>query len=435
MYAPRLTMYRILPLAAFFAILLSAGFALGAPAFDGGTTVQFNAEDNATSAYAANPAKLVYYEKSTVWGDIGGDWSLGTLKYSENGGTVEPGEPPEEPGESATKLKINTAWGGRGFAAFRMGSAVLGVGAGLDWDNLSLGFSGVSYPDLGYYWEGEVYSFSVPREYAGAMLAFDMKPWALGVSGKYTLAAIKTEDEIEDVSAAELALTNIEGLAGAFYRSDGTKFDLAAGVQMLKNRLEFTEPLMDVEGSDVAGMRILGRAGYRGMIGEKFALGANADLKFTPNFIVNDDNYDYDLADGDEMDIKVGPGFALYPDEKTTLAFDFNVSSRTINVNTLTEEGEVVTEYAFSEMWTYTQVGLERWLTDDFAAKAGWRQNIMTFPRNTMFAGACYKPNESWGFNYDYAEGTIGIDKVSPFMTLGDVITLGGHRMTVSYSF
>ena len=47
-----------------FAVLvlpLSAGIAFAASSFDGGTSVEFNAEDNATFAYVANPARLVYY--------------------------------------------------------------------------------------------------------------------------------------------------------------------------------------------------------------------------------------------------------------------------------------------------------------------------------------------------------------------------------------
>jgi hypothetical protein len=63
-----------LPALAISAIALSAGFVYGSPSFDGGTDVEFNAEDNATFAYVANPARLVYYERSTVLMDVGGDW-------------------------------------------------------------------------------------------------------------------------------------------------------------------------------------------------------------------------------------------------------------------------------------------------------------------------------------------------------------------------
>lgn len=424
-----------LPMIAFFILLFGAGFAFAAPAFDGGTGVQFNAEENATSAYAANPAKLVYYDASMAWLDFGGDWSMGTLTYSENGGKIEPGEPPDEPDEGATELKLNTAIGGRGFAAFRSGSTVFGVNAGVDWDKLSIGVSGMSLPELGYFWEGEVFSFSIPREYIGGIIAFGGKPWSFGFSGKYALASCKATEKVDEVSGVELALSNIEVLGGTAYRSGGTVFDVAAGAQILKNRLEYIDPYAEDTGSDVSGTRILGRAGYRWMAWSKGALALNADLKFTPGMKVADDEIDYDLAEGSELDVRFGPGFALYPDEKTTLAFDLNISMRRINVDTLDSEGETMTEYALGETWTYTQVGVERWLLDDFAVKAGWRQNIMVYPRNTMFAGACYKPSGSWGFNYDYAEGTIGIDKVSAFMTLNDIVNPGGHRITLSYSF
>ena len=396
--------------------------------------MEFNAEDNATVAYGANPAKLVYYESSALWIDVGGDWSLGTLKYTENGGKVSPGAP-SGPGESAAELTVNTAVGGTVFAAFRSGSAVIGVGAGLDWDKVSLGFSGISVPEIGYFWEGEVYSFSVPKEHVQGVVGFDMNPWALGFSGKYTLVSHNAEFKADDVYSAELGLTNAEILGGTFYRSGGTQFDAAGGVQILKNRLELAEPYSPVAGGEAKGMRVVAHAGYRKPLWSKCAFGINGDVKITPGVTVTDDDLDYNIAEGDELDIKVGPGFAIYPDEQTTLAFDYNVILRRVNLDTLTDEGKVIGEHSLSETWTSTQVGLERWFTEDVSAKAGWRQNILAYPRNTMFAGACYRPGERWSFNYDYAEGTIAVDKVSAFMTLADVINLGGHRITLTYSF
>ena len=50
----------------------------GMPSFDGGTEVEFNAEDNATIGYVVNPAKLAYYERSAFLFDVGGDWSIGS---------------------------------------------------------------------------------------------------------------------------------------------------------------------------------------------------------------------------------------------------------------------------------------------------------------------------------------------------------------------
>jgi hypothetical protein len=422
-----------LPALAISVIALSAGFVYGSPSFDGGTDVEFNAEDNATFAYVANPARLVYYERSTVLMDVGGDWSMGTLKYTENGGKVKPGEP-AGPGEGASELKVNTSVGGSGLAAFRMGSVVFGVDAGYSWDRLSIGSIGPTYPELNYY-EGEVISFSIPAPHVTGMVAFDSKPWAFGFAGKYARTAHVYEDEVYDVRKDQLALTNMEFLGGIFYRTNGTRLHAAGGAQILKNRVESDYPNIPVTGGEVKGMRVLTRVGYRFMPWSRFALGVNFDGKITPSMTVTRDNFDYDVADGSEFDVRVLPGFAFYPDEQTTLAFDYNVNFIRIGVDALNETGTVTGEHNLSETWTNTQVGLERWLAEDVSVKAGWRQNIFAYPRNTMFAGAYYRPNENWSFNYDYSEGVIGIDKLSAFIVLKDVVRPGGHRITLTYSF
>lgn len=420
-----------------FAVLilsLSAGFAFASPSFDGGTSVEFNAEDNATFAYVANPARLVYYERSTILADVGGDWSMGMFSYTENNGKVTPGQP-GEPGEAAVELKLNTSVGGSGLAAFRMGSMVFGVEGGYDWDNISLGAVGMTLPELGYFYEGEVLSFSIPAQHVAGMVAFDSKPWAFGFAGKYGHTAHVAQDEVYDVYQAKLALSNVEFLGGIFYRTDGTRFHAAGGAQMLTNRVEVDEPYEPMAGGEAKAMRILTRAGYRFMPWSKFALGANFDGKITPSITVTDDDLDYDIADGSEWDVRVLPGFAFYPDDRTTLAFDYNVNFVRIGLDTMDETGKVIGEHKVSETWSNTQVGLERWFTEDVSAKAGWRQNIFAYPRNTMFAGAYYRPNENWSFNYDYSEGVIAVDKLTTFLVLKDVIRPGGHRITVTYSF
>jgi hypothetical protein len=422
------------PALAVFAIPLCAGFAFAAPSFDGGTNVAFNAEDNATFAYVLNPARLVYYERSTVLMDVGGDWSMGILKYSENGGKVEPGHAPGDPGESASELKVNTSVGGSGLAAFRMGSVVFAFDGGYDWDMISIGSVGTTFPELNYY-EGEVLSFSIPTQRVKGIVAFDSNPWAFGFSGKYARTAHVYEDEVDDVDRDELALTDMEFVGGLFYRTNGTRFHAAGGAQMLKNRVESDYVGEPMEGGEVKGMRVLTRAGYRFMPWSRFALGVNYEGKITPSMTVTRDDFDYDPADGSELDVRILPGFAFYPDEQTTLAFDYNVNLTRINVDAYDYTGKVTGEHSLSETWTSTQVGLERWFTEEVAAKAGWRQNIFAYPRNTMFAGAYYLPNENWSFNYDYSEGVVTIDRLSAFIVLKDVIRPGGHRITVTYSF
>lgn len=406
----------------------------GLPAFDGGTGVEFNAEDNATFGYELNPAKLAYYERSTVLVDVGGDWSLGSISYRENGGGVEPGAPPET-GASAVELKINLAVGGSGLLVFRRGSTVLGFIGGATWDKISVGFSGLDVPYLGYFWEGEVYSFSVPAKRVGGVFAYDARPWAFGFSGAYKLVSHVGEIEEDDVYSAELGLTQIDVLGGAFYREEGRRFSAAGGAEILKNRLELEDPSGPVAGGEATATRFLVRAGYRTPLWSRGAFGANVDARLTPGIKFSDDDLDNDIAEGSELDVRLQPGFAIYPDEQTTLAFDYNVNFVRVNVDTLSQDGRVTGEHALSETWTSTQVGLERWFTEEISVKAGWRQNIFAYPRNTMFAGAFYRPTENWSFNYDYSEGVVAVDKLSAFMTLGDLVRLGGHKVTLTYSF
>ncbi|UCH79227.1 MAG: hypothetical protein JSU81_04570 [Candidatus Coatesbacteria bacterium] len=406
----------------------------GLPAFDGGTGVEFNAEDNATFGYEVNPAKLAYYERSTVLADFGGDWSLGSISYSENGGGVAPGEPPA-PGASAVELKVNLAVGGSGLLVFRWGPTLLGFTGGATWDKISVGFSGVDVPYLGYFWEGEVYSFRVPAQRIGGIFAYDTPPWAFGFSGGYKLVSHVGEVEEDDVASAELGLSELDVVGGVFYRTNGTRFDAAGGAQILKNRLDLVDPYGPAAGGEATATRFVVRTGYRTLLWSTGAFGANVDARLTPGITFVDDGLANDVAEGSEFDIRLQPGFAVYPDEQTTLAFDYNVNFVRVNVDTLDQGGRVTGEHALSETWTSTQVGLERWFTEEISAKAGWRQNIFAYPRNTMFAGAFYRPNENWSLNYDYSEGVIAVDKLSAFMTLGDLVRLGGHKMTLTYSF
>jgi len=150
---------------------------------------------------------------------------------------------------------------------------------------------------------------------------------------------------------------------------------------------------------------------------------------------IDEHDVDYQVAEGLEYDLAFKPGFALYPDEKTAIAFDFNVNLIHLGYDELDHLGRIFKEYDFDDLATSSQVGLERWLTDDVSFKAGWRQNILAFPRNTMFAGACYRPGENWTFNYDYAEGYVTVNNPSAFLSLGDLVHPGSHRITLTYRF
>lgn len=431
------------------ALVLSTGTALALPAFDSGTSVAFNAEDNALVSYTANPAKLVYYARSAVLLDVGGDWSVGSIKYSEGGGKGEPGTPPE-PGEAAAELTFNVAAAASGLGVLRSGSTVAAFGGGVDWTTFSVGLSGVSVPEVGY-WEGDAYTFSVPSERAEAVVAFDLGSWAFGASGRFSYTDATSDEKWYEYgrwepesgwSFDELTLTNVEFLGGAFYRSEDTHLGFAGGLQVLRNSLDllysetwywYWYPRHD--GFKASATRFLGQADYRTMPWSKVAVGLKFDFKVAPVVAIDEHDVDYRVGEGLEYDLAFRPGFALYPDEKTTVAFDYNVNLVHLGYDELDHMGRIFNEYSFDDLATSTQVGLERWFTDDVSFKAGWRQNVLAVPRNTMFAGACYRPNENWTFNYDFAEGYVTVNDPSAFLSLGDLVHPGSHRITLTRNF
>lgn len=431
----------------FCALTLAAGVAAALPAFDTGTGVEFNAEDNALVSYVANPAKLVYYSRSTVLLDVGGDWSLGSITYSENGGKAKPGTPPE-PGEAAAELTFNVSGAGTGLGVIRSGSTVAAFGGRVGWTTFSVGLSGVSLPEIGY-WEGATYTFDVPSEQAEAVVAFDLGSWACGASGRFYHTDATSDDKWFETwepqsgwNYSELELNDFEFMGGAFYRSDGTRLGFAGGVQVVKNALDllydepgYWFPYPRHDGFEASASRFLGRADYRTMPWSRVGIGFKFDFKIAPGVTVDEHGVDYRVAEGTEYDLAFKPGFAFYPDERTAVAFDYNVNLVHLGYDELDHMGEVFNEYGFDELFTSSQVGLERWFTDDVSFKAGWRQNVLAFPRNTMFAGACYRPNENWTFNYDFAEGYVTAEKPSAFLTLADLVHPGCHRITLTYGF
>ncbi len=426
-----------------------AGVASALPAFDAGTGVEFNAEDNALVSYVANPAKLVYYGRSTVLLDVGGDWSIGSIKYSENGGKGKPGAPPE-PGEAGAELTFNVAAAGTGLGVVRSGAAVAAFGGHVDWTTFSVGLSGFSVPEVGY-WRGDSYTFDVPNERVEAVVALDLGSWAWGGSARFGHTNASSDDKWIGESAwnpemrwnfAELTLTNIEFLGGGLYRSGETRFGFAAGLQLLNNSLDvlyadpgywYSYPRHD--GFEASAKRFLGRADYRMMPWTRVGIGFKLDFNAAPGVTVDEHDVDYRVAEGTEYDLAFRPGFALYPDDRTAIAFDYNVNLVHLAYDELDHTGGTFNEYVFDELVTSSQVGVERWLTDDVSVKAGWRQNVLALPRNTMFAGACYRPGENWSLNYDYAEGYVTVNRPSAFLTLADLVRPGSHRITLTYSF
>jgi len=416
------------------------------PSFDSGAEVEFNAEDNALIGYASNPAKLAYFESSALWLDAGGDWSWGTLSYRENGGRTTPGQPPE-PGESAAEVTLNLAAGLRGRGVFRSGPTVAAFGAGFDWTRLSGGLSGFSFPEIGY-WESEHFTVSVPAEHVEGVFAYDLGEWAWGVAGKYARSTASLDHKwietgwyyVPEDEQQELSLSKVEVRGGGMYRSERTRCNAFVGGQRLRNTLDVISADWYGWGTvhdtyEVSGTRLLAGGGYAVKLWPKLGVGANVEVAVAPAIALDDDEVDYQVAEGFEYDVGVLPGLALYPDDRTTLAFDYNVRFRRLSYDDLDAQGRITDEYDLHEVLTSSQVGLERWLTDTVSFKVGWRQNAFVYPRHTMFAGACYRPSERWSFGYDYAEGVVNLSEPSAFMTVSDVVRPGAHRLTLIYSF
>jgi hypothetical protein len=444
------------------------------PAFDAGLDVEFFAEQNIFRAYLGNPAYFCLFEYTFIAGDGGGDLSFGGFSYSENGGTPSPG-PTEPEEETGLDVSYTAGLGGRALGAYRRDFWVLGGAFDFNRSSASLGYKGGAvtvdpFFDTDDGWAdvdlvGQRYGITAAgaAEFAPHVAggSFSFKPERL--EGSYDFEFLPPPGEegthrVEEVwGRREVKEYNLKG-GYAFRPNDGYDVGGALGFRILRSTINWREDTAEELPENVIRQGRSGALKLRGTavtidgsgryyVFDNVRVGGEVAMEFVPGINVDwtGEKWDlsgpfgewetdaYRLAKCDERHYRFGGGVAFYPDEKTTLAFDYGYARLSLSAEAYNESSSEVDQHDFAAYHTYTRLGAERWLTDNLGAKIGWEQNLFSYPRNVFFGGIAYKFDDDWFINYDYRGGQLTINNLSLFVPYGDVIKPASHRFTVTW--
>ena len=440
-------------------------------AFDAGLQVGFIAEPNIYRAYLANPAYFNLLPKSFVAGDVGGDLSFGGFDYSRDGGSPGPG-PTDPAGEAGMDISYTAGLGARGLGAYRQDFWNVGGAAAFDRTTAGFSYNGAAIDmsplfDTGDGWtdvDATSQSYAITAVGSAAFDAhvvggsFAFRPERL--EGDYTFEFLPGQDVPGGHNISEAwgrrELKDYQVKAGYSFRG-GEKFDVggAAGFRALRSAVDWmtkhVEERESVEDQGHKGGVKLQANGFtldgdgRYFLMNKIRVGGAFSFQRLSDIPIDFYGEDWDLvgpfgereakayrlADAQEQKWRLGGGLAFYPDERTTLAFDYGYDRWTARADVFADDGALDDELKLSAFHTYTQLGVERWVIDNLACKAGWRQNLFSLPRNVFFAGVYYKFDDNWHINYDYTGGQLTVNNISLFVPFNDVVKPASHRFTV----
>lgn len=444
------------------------------PAFDAGLDVEFYAEQNVFRAYLSNPAYFSLFDENFVAGDVGGDLSFGGFSYSKNGGSPSPG--PTEPEDKAgLDVSYTAGLGGRALGAYRRDFWVLGGAFDFNRTAASFGYNGGAITVDPFFgvddgWAdvdlvGQRYGLTAAgaAEFAPHVAggSFSFKPERVEGSYDFEFLPLPGEEgthRVEEVwGRREVKEYNLRG-GYAFRPGDAYDLGGALGFRILRSTVDWRDETTEELPENVTrkgesgsltltgtGVTVDGSGRYYvldnlrvgGALAMEFIPGINIDWRGERWDLVGPfgerDADDYRLAKCDERHYRFGGGLAFYPDEKTTLAFDYGYARVSLSAEAYNESSSEVDELDFAAYHTYTRLGAERWLTDNLGAKIGWEQNLFSYPRNVFFGGIAYKFDDDWFINYDYRGGQLTINNLSLFVPYGDVVKPASHRFTVTW--
>ena len=446
------------------------------PAFDGGTHVEFYAEQNKYHAYLVNPAYFTLFDQTFIAGDVGGDLSFGGFNYSKNKGTSGPG--PTEPGEKAgLDVGYTAGLGVMALGAYRFGPWVAGGTFEFYRDAASLGYNGAGITLDSFFTtdDGWIDVDVVSQRYGiTAVGAAALEPHFAGISFSFKPERLEGEYDFEYLPApGEGGTHRFDTLwgrrelkeyrvKGGYSFKPGGAYDVggAFGVRILRSTLNWRDESVEEELSGIAdkgstgdvslkgvGVTIEGAGRYKLL--DNLRAGGMLELQFIPGIKVDRHGerwdlvgpfgerttQDYRLADASERHIKFGGGLAFYPDEKTTLAFDYGYDRLTISADVYDDDSFEVDDLQLSAYHTFTRLGAERWVIDNLAAKIGWEQNLFGYPRNVFFGGLTYKFDDNWLINYDYRGSQLTLNNLSLFVPFEDVVKPASHRFMITRYF
>ena len=446
------------------------------PAFDGGTRVEFYAEQNKYRAYLANPADFTLFDRTFLAGDLGGDLSFGGFNYKKNEGTSGPG--PTQPDEKAgLDVGYTAGLGGMALGAYRFGPWVAGGSFEYNRDAASVGYNGASVTLEPFFTtdDGWIDVDVVSRRYGiTAVAAGAFEPHVVGVSFSFMPERLEGEYDFEYLpGAGEGGIHEFESawgrrelkeyrVKGGYSLKPGGAYDVggAVGLRVLRSTLDWRGESVAEEPSGIisegatgdvtlkgTGVTIEGAGRYKLL--DNLRVGGMLELQFIPNITVDRrgerwdlvgpfgerTTEDYRMADAGERRIRFGGGLAFYPDEKTTLAFDYGYDRLNISADVYDDDSVEVDDVKLSAYHTFTRLGVERWVIDNLAGKIGWEQNLFGYPRNVFFGGLTYKFDDDWLINYDYRGNQLTANNLSLFVPFEDVVKPASHRFTVTRYF
>jgi len=446
------------------------------PAFDGGTRLEFYAEQNKYRAYLSNPADFILFDQTFITGDLGGDLSFGGFTYSKNKGKAKPG--PTEPEDKAgLDVSYTAGLGGMALGAYRFGPWVAGGSLEFNRDAASLGYNGAGTTLEPFFTTDDGWvdvDLASQRYGITAVAAATLEPHVAGVSFSFMPERLEGDYDFEYLPApGEEGTHLIEKLWGrrelkeyrvtaGYALRPGDEFDVGGtfGVRVLRSTLNWRDESVEEDPAGVAdegasgdielkgvGVTVGGAGRYKLL--DNLRVGGSLELQFIPGIKLDRRGErwdlvgpfgertaeDYRMANADERHYKFGGGLAFYPDEKTTLAFDYGYDRLTLSADVYDDETAEVDELELAAYHTFTRLGVERWVIDDLAGKIGWEQNLFAYPRNVFFGGVTYKFDDDWLINYDYRGSQITVNNLSLFVPFEDVVKPASHRFTVTRYF
>lgn len=444
-------------------------------ALDAGFYPGFYAEPNIYVAWSENPADFNLLPRRLAVADVGGDLSFGGVSFKKNEGTSAPGY--HEPNNNGLKLNYVSALGGKGLGVYGQDFWVAGGTLKFNRTSASLNYNGDAFTvnplvTLDDGWtaaEGVAMAYGFTA--AGAVDI--LKPHILGLSLTFAPERLEAQYDHEFTPAEGVTGHTVEGLwgrrelreigikGGYSFRPDagwdvggavGVRF-LSSGIDWRAQREEETSENVNRNGSeghlDLKGRSVTITANGRYQLMDNIRLGGAGMMSFTPGSTIDRTGETWDLegpfgentaeafrvAKVGEQRYRCGAGVAFLPDDRTTLGFDYTFDLYRASATGVHEKVPPTSTMALSAYHTYTQLGVERWMSDNLAMKAGWRQDLFGWPRNVFFGGATYKLDDAWLLHYDYVGSQITVNNLSLFVPLDDIIKPASHRVMVAWLF
>ena len=430
-----------------------------------------------------NPARLISVERPTVILDTRGDLSFAGVELKYTSPSEDKGGPAGKKSELTQEISAFGYYGTEGLVggAIPLGGVVLGVMGGGSLKGLILSGKTDSVNVYGTPALEDKFGSSVgldvisPQYWASVSGGLKLGSVGLGGSVAYIGSSDHFKGEFENSSSTSGAspssfsskstvdlgrsLNVIELGVGVVYEPaefglDGLfKYSLIndgfAGSMKTTSTSNGSTSSTDYEGSQssTGGSFVLtGKGTYR--INELLKLGGTLQGEYMTATVNNPQidstsssgskemtSKEYKLAEGSMLDVGLGAGVALEPDDRTVVGLDYLTSFARIRMDLFDEGGKTTAIVEPTVFATSLRLGAERWLSENLAIRGGIKQNPFYLPLRTVaFWGGTYLVGD-FKVNYSYDPSYLDLSRLTFFPTLEGVVNEGGHRFFLSWNF